>query len=581
MQRDKGRRRPEPMRKQSSAPGELEPRDGPRLRLTEKGVAQPEMADRRSTNLPGRSYEVTGLFSGIGGLELGLRRAGHRAIELCEIWEPARRVLSSRFPGVPIHGDVTAVSAAAGSLLTAGFPCTDLSPSGSKAGIGGNKSGLVNAVFDIAAVSQPEWILLENVTNMLVLHGGAAMRLITGRLDDLGYRWAYRTVDARFTGVPQRRRRVLIVATNGKRDPAAVLLADDVGEPDPSEYRDDAYGFYWTEGRGGLGWAVDAIPTLKGGSTIGIASPPALWLPNEALGAKLVLPAVADGERLQGFPAGWTDAAVTEGDRDHRWKLIGNAVPVGIAEWIGRRLASSDPSPALAGTEFDVTKRWPDAGYGARSLRVRVDVSAWPERMPYQHLHDAIDVSRASALSHRAAAGFQRRLDESGLKIEPRFAMDLESHVVASRPPLTAKRRPASWASSPGARRRMQAARGKDTGPELELRREMHARGLRYRIHARPISTLRNRVDVVFPRAKVAIDVRGCFWHACELHGTKPHLNGDRWAEKLAKNRERDARIVEALQKEGWQVIIVWEHDDVKTSVDMIEQAVRTRAQRR
>src|SRR5690606_19679397 len=93
-------------------------------------------------------------------------------------------------------------------------------------------------------------------------------------------------------------------------------------------------GFYWTEGLRGLGWAVNAVPTLKGGSSIGIPSPPAIVLPD----GRVVTPDIRDAERLQGFPADWTKVAETVARRSARWRLVGNAVSVPAADWIGKRL---------------------------------------------------------------------------------------------------------------------------------------------------------------------------------------------------------------------------------------------------
>lgn len=138
-----------------------------------------------------------------------------------------------------------------------------------------------------------------------------------------------------------------------------------------------------------------------------------------------------------------------------------------------------------------------------------------------------------------------------------------------------------SWASSPLSRRRMQTQPQRDTKPELALRSELHARGLRYRLQHRPENDLRWRLDVVFIGARVAVDVRGCFWHACPHHGTAPTVNAARWADKLARNVERDARVVEALQTRGWEVIVVWEHDDPLERATFIEQRVRARLAQR
>lgn len=106
-------------------------------------------------------------------------------------------------------------------------------------------------------------MVIENVRNMLALDSGTAMEYLVSEFERLGYTWAYRLVDSRFTGVPQRRQRVIFVASRTE-DPCAVLFADDANERPESDYRGDAFGFYWTEGNTGLGWAQDALPTLKG-----------------------------------------------------------------------------------------------------------------------------------------------------------------------------------------------------------------------------------------------------------------------------------------------------------------------------
>src|SRR5207245_2191293 len=129
--------------------------------------------------------------------------------------------------------------------------------------------------------------------------------------------------------LPHRRLRVILVASTTE-DPREVLFADDANENLPEDRSGRACGFYWTEGTRGLGWAVDSIPTLKGGSAIGIASPPAIWMPN----GKIVTPDISDAERLQGFPAGWTKRAQGKTSRiGARWKLVGNAVSVPVARW--------------------------------------------------------------------------------------------------------------------------------------------------------------------------------------------------------------------------------------------------------
>lgn len=129
---------------------------------------------------------------------------------------------------------------------------------------------------------------------------------------------------------------------------------------------------------------------------------------------------------------------------------------------------------------------------------------------------------------------------------------------------------PVPTASSPAARATMQANRGRDTGPELALRRQLHARGLRYRVdHPLPFDR-RRRADIAFTRAKVAVFVDGCFWHGCREHGTTPRTNTDFWAAKIARNRERDVDTDAQLVQAGWTVLRFWEHEDVEACVSRV-----------
>ncbi|MDP7727622.1 very short patch repair endonuclease [Mycobacterium sp. TY813] len=134
-----------------------------------------------------------------------------------------------------------------------------------------------------------------------------------------------------------------------------------------------------------------------------------------------------------------------------------------------------------------------------------------------------------------------------------------------------------SWASSDAVRNIMRANRGRDTRPEMALRRALHAAGFRYRVNARPIPGSRMTVDVVFPKARVAVEVRGCYWHGCAEHHRPSRQNAEFWSTKIAGNVERDERKRAALEADGWAVVIVWEHDDVAEAVERVTSAVRER----
>lgn len=108
----------------------------------------------------------------------------------------------------------------------------------------------------------------------------------------------------------------------------------------------------------------------------------------------------------------------------------------------------------------------------------------------------------------------------------------------------------------------MQANRNKNTKPELALRRALHALGLSYRVCARPIPEIRSTADVVFRRARVAVEVRGCFWHGCPEHYRRPKANKDYWSAKVARNIARDAQTERRLDEAGWILVVIWEHED-------------------
>jgi DNA mismatch endonuclease, patch repair protein len=134
-----------------------------------------------------------------------------------------------------------------------------------------------------------------------------------------------------------------------------------------------------------------------------------------------------------------------------------------------------------------------------------------------------------------------------------------------------------SWASSPAIRKAMQANRSRNTQPELALRRALHALGLRYRTFARPLPKLRNTADIVFRPARVAVEVRGCFWHGCPVHYRSPSSNIAYWTEKIVRNRRRDELQAETLRDAGWWLEVVWEHEDPLEASKRVAALVRER----
>lgn len=124
--------------------------------------------------------------------------------------------------------------------------------------------------------------------------------------------------------------------------------------------------------------------------------------------------------------------------------------------------------------------------------------------------------------------------------------------------------------------RQMSRMPRRNTKPELLLRRELHGRGLRFRLHP----PLPGRPDLVFTRAKIAVFVDGCFWHGCPEHGTLPKNNREWWREKIDGNIRRDRLKDEALGLLGWEVLHVWEHEAPESAADRVEDLWRRKTLR-
>ncbi len=371
---------------------------------------------------------MIGLFAGIGGIELGFERAGYRTAMLVENEAGASHVLRSRFPDAKLEADIRDVTELPPEtqIVTAGFPCQDLSSVGLKLGIEGTKSSLVGEVIRLVQHQPVPWLVLENVPFIRDLDRGRALRLITTALMELGYKWAYRVVDARSFGLPQRRLRWYLVASL-VGDPRSVLLSQDSAKRVPTDYVGDSFGFYWTEGTRSLGWAPDSIPPLKCGSTIGIASPPAILLPT----GKIVTPDIRDAERLQGFRANWTKPAEEVDRPSFRWRLVGNSVSVRAASWLARRIrghGTEVPYDSATDGELDPSGRWPSAAWWDGTTLGVSPSSPYPIWCAGTPIHHFL-AFEPKPLSARASNGFLKRAEKGSLRFRPGFLDTVRQHA--------------------------------------------------------------------------------------------------------------------------------------------------------
>lgn len=359
--------------------------------------------------------------SGIGGIDLGLDRAGMTPILQCENNRDAIRVLDRHWPDVPKHPDLTQLTGkdinGRVDIVCGGTPCQDISVAGNRDGLAGEQSRLFFDFMRLVDETTPTWVLWENVPGLLSSNGGRDMGTVLGSLADLGYGYAWRVLDAQYFGVAQRRRRVFVIGcARGRADRAAKVLFEPdscQGDPAPSRQAGTRVAALTADGVGTCGAddnqaqaghlvptltarygkgtdsdASDALlplafmwqaagnnsasgafeenftPTLPSSQTVAIAIPmraagavgangcgigrqgdPALTLDTTgdmAVAHSTLTPQMQvrrltplECERLQGFPDGWTDILTDSA----RYRCLGNAVCVPVAEWIGRRIA--------------------------------------------------------------------------------------------------------------------------------------------------------------------------------------------------------------------------------------------------
>ncbi|MFD9906755.1 very short patch repair endonuclease [Streptomyces sp. NPDC059063] len=117
----------------------------------------------------------------------------------------------------------------------------------------------------------------------------------------------------------------------------------------------------------------------------------------------------------------------------------------------------------------------------------------------------------------------------------------------------------------------------RDTAQEMAVRRLLHSRGLRYRVHVPVAGMPRRTMDITFGKLRIAVFLDGCFWHGCPEHATSPRANAHWWRSKLDRNMTRDRETTSHLRSEGWTVLRFWEHESAEEVADQVAAVVISR----
>jgi DNA (cytosine-5)-methyltransferase 1 len=299
------------------------------------------------------AYTVASFFSGIGGLDLGLERAGFDVRFQCEVKPFCRDILQQHWPDLPLDQDIRTLDDSKipeADVWAAGFPCQDLSLArmGPRSGLRGVQSGLFHDFMRLVRGRLPKAIILENVHGLLSSHGGRDFTVVLKALDELGYGVGWRVLNSKDFGVPQQRRRVYIIAMH--RDPRSageVLFEPECSNWDTKKDRQDgeksASIFQTILGdseRGPLVKSVAHCIYAESARHTGTDwSRNYVWYPDGRV--RRFTP--NEVERVQGFPVDWTrpqhfDERQSDRIDSLRYHAVGNAVTPPVAEWVGRRL---------------------------------------------------------------------------------------------------------------------------------------------------------------------------------------------------------------------------------------------------
>lgn len=289
---------------------------------------------------------VASFFAGIGGFDLGFQRAGMQIVFQCEINTFNSKVLKKHWPNVNRHNDINDLDCGdipESDLWCAGFPCQDVSlaNNGKRQGLKGGRSGLFYRFASLVEVRQPKWIVMENVPGLLTSQKGQDFRYILNWLDELGYGVAWRILDSKFFGTPQRRRRVFIVASHQTPSAIQVLFDNPAAKITTGAGLSEEQEFATRSGTSPQGANLYSIQHA-GIGRVHTAGPQAKGYRSDGETWTLDSRGSADAVCSPHDPFRVRDSSgVSRGMDKARHGSLGNAVTVYVVEWIGRRIILS------------------------------------------------------------------------------------------------------------------------------------------------------------------------------------------------------------------------------------------------
>lgn len=511
---------------------------------------------RRETG--GDTVRVVDLFAGGGGLTLGAAEAARRvglamSVVLAVEMDPAAHgVYKLNFPtavtecqdiNTLFDGEIGAkptdverkVAKRVGpvDLLLAGPPCQGHSDLNNKTRRRDPRNALYLRAIRAAEILRPTFVVIENVPAVRHDHGAVvdkAMAFLSGA----EYTAADDVLDLVRFGVPQRRRRHILIAVRDELvDPAVILDIET-----PCE----------VHGERSVRWAIGDLQDMT--TRTGPDTPSAPTRTNLARMQWLIEHDKYDLPNSQRPPC--------HRDKEHTYNAM-----YGRLHW-------DQPAPTIT------------TGFGSMGQGRFVHPSAARTITPHeaarlQTLPDFFDLDEAKSRGAWAMVIGNAVPPLLGVHlIEPLLcalplvvSTEAEGAEGAIAKPRRARANGVPPVSSELIRVRMSTTKRRDTKPELKLRRALFRRGFRFRVDV-SVNGTRRRSDIVFARERMAIYVDGCFWHSCPEHGTVPKQNREWWVSKLATNKTRDDDTDARLGADGWTVLRFWEHEDPEVAAELV-----------